>query len=126
MRFVVFVLAFVLATPVLAQDVTKWVGREPDEIIADARWQAQFIAVMGKAGFKRLQDDLVIEEPMTRDGDWVVGTGCAPHQCGDVMGGFAISVKTGKILAVVRDAGGVKHWGSGAQEPPSLAAIAQQ
>ena len=126
MRFVLFILALTLATPGLAQDLTAWIGHHPSEVLADAKWQTLFIAALGQDGFKRLQNDMGVEEPMTRDGDWLVGTGCGAHQCGDVQGGFAISVKTGEILAVVLDEQGLKHWGSGAQVPHSLLAIAQQ
>ncbi|MEO8242298.1 MAG: hypothetical protein ABI832_08285 [bacterium] len=123
MRFIVFVAALFLASPLMAQGISRWIGQGPSEILADESWQVQFVGVIGNDGLRRLQDDLVVEEPVVRDGDWIVGTGCAPHQCGDVMGGFAISISTGEILAVVHDDAGIKVWGDLTHLPGALSGM---
>ncbi len=126
MRFIMFCMAMLFAAPAMAQSISRWEGHGPNEILADTGWQAQFVAIMGQDGLQRLQHDLVIEEPLVRDGDWLVGTGCAPHECGDVMGGFAVSISTGEIVAVVKDAAGIKVWGDDKLLPPMLLEIASK
>ena len=76
----------------------------------------------GRRGLERLVADMGVEEPITREGDWVVARGCAPHMCGDSRGGFAVHVMTGQVVAVVHDDAGIVVWGG--QLPPSLAEIA--
>lgn len=110
------------ASTLAAQGVEDWVGRGPNEMLADAGWRAALIALMGEAEFQRLSDDMGVEVPVTREGDWIVATGCMPHSCGQVAG-FAWHLGRGSLVAVIHDDLGQAIWGEAASLPPSLAAM---
>ena len=118
----VVVLALGVPLAVWAEDAGNWVGRWPSEMLADPGWVAALRDMAGSEGVQRLTFAMGVEEPVARQGSWVVATGCAPHLCGEVMGGFAVSVLTGRIVAVVRDDAGITVWGG--DLPAALAGIA--
>ncbi len=123
-RWTLAVLLFAALTPAAqGQAVADWVGRYPHELLAETDLQAALLRLVGQDGLRRLGDDMGIEEPMARDGDWIVATGCAPHLCGDVMAGFALSIMTSRIVAVARDEAGITVWGEAL--PQALAVMAR-
>ena len=126
MRRVVLTLIAALALPQVAgADAADWIGQAPYDLVQSPEWRGALVALMGRVDLLRLQDAVVVADPIVRQGDWVVATGCAPHQCGDVRGGVAISVVSGRVVAVVRDQAGLQVWGDAADMPPGLAGIVQ-
>lgn len=106
-------------------EAADWIGKAPYDLVQSAEWRGPLVALLGRADLQRLQDAVVVADPIAQQGDWVVAVGCAPHQCGDVRGGVAISQASGKVVAVLRDADGVQVWGDPADLPPGLAEIVQ-
>ena len=77
---------------------------------------------MGPQDLERLVQDMGVETPVTREGGWIVATGCMPHACGQVAG-FAWHQGRGPLVAVINDDLGQAIWGDAAELPPSLAAM---
>ena len=94
-------------------------------------WEALDIAEVNTAFVGMLgQDFAAFQERMTAgssgimvEGDYVVGSACAPHQCGFASAAYALSLSTGALYVVVQhDQKSLKVFGPSSRDdlPPYL------
>lgn len=97
-----------------------WVGRYAYELFRASDWRPALVAVMGEDGYAFAGETFNLAAPMERQGDWVVGTGCRQHDCGDWRGAVALHVSDGRILVAINNHGDVQVWGKDAGDAPPM------
>lgn len=105
--------------------VVSWEGRRSSEFLAAPDWHALLVELMGPDALADALDTIQLGEPFHLEGDWMVGTGCRPHQCDERAGAVALHRADGRVMVALVDAEqGVRFWGDRSGDiPPGVQAI---
>lgn len=99
-----------------------WEGHYAYELFRASDWRPALVEVMGEDGYRYGGQTFNLSAPMERQGNWVVGTGCRQHDCGDWRGAIALHVTDGRILVAINDHGNAQFWGKQADDMPPMIA----
>ncbi len=97
-----------------------WIGRYPYDLLAARDFQDRLAALLGPAGLADAQRMMALASPMQRDGNWVAGDGCQPHDCADNRGALAVHLLDGRIVLALRDRTGLRLWGDDGRMLPAV------
>lgn len=86
--------------PLHLADLTKYVGQHPTEVFNEAAVQEKFNTLLGTE-YGRFFESLSVASGLELKGNFYVGSGCAPHVCGDEESAFAINKETGEVFAII-------------------------
>ena len=103
-------------------DVTRWSGRHPRELFRDESERLRFLTIMSRAEMFALARHVSVGNSLENVGDYVLGSGCVPHNCHRLHGAVAIRKSDGQPFAVMIDREGrtIVFGGTRMQLPPSL------
>jgi hypothetical protein len=102
-----------LTTTLLSMD-----GKTPWQVIANPDLKRVFTQLLG-ASFDDFNHRLQVASAVSREGDWLFGSGLAPHQGGSDEAAFAISTKTGEAFGAMT-VGGEKIFMYGTDKAANL------
>lgn len=102
-----------------------WAGRSGAELLAAPEWESVLIGLMGQAALDDARRILQVGQPFTVQGEWLVSTGCQPHQCDETASAVALNLRDGRlIVALWERATGPRAWGDlSAGIPPWVVAV---
>lgn len=105
--------------------VAGWAGRFGSELLAAPEWQGLLSGLMGRAALDDALRIVQVGMPFAAEGDWLVATGCQPHQCDVTAGAVALNLRDGRlIVALWEDGLGVRSWGDlSAGIPPGVSSV---
>ncbi len=105
-------------------DPLAWVGAAPADLLRAPDWEAALVALMGADALEEARTRGDVSSGMVREGDWIVGRGCQPHDCDLRRAAVAIAVPDRRLLAALRTKDGApRPWGDPRGPlPPSLLA----
>jgi len=105
--------------------VTRWIGSHPHSIFEDPSERARFAQILAPGLIDDLATSVSVANPVTQQGDWVIGQGCFPHRCNLQRGLWAIRIGDGATGAALlaRD-GPDRIFGHAATDPILRAAVA--
>ncbi|MBU2991972.1 hypothetical protein Q4555_14805 [Octadecabacter sp. 1_MG-2023] len=105
----------------VGRDPMDWVGRGPFELLADADWRADFVALMGEDDYAGVGEIMAMSSGMETQGEWLVGAGSNPRVTGETRGVLALHLTDGRILVAVRESdGSIQGWGDLDREMPPM------
>lgn len=102
-----------------------WEGRFGTELLAAPEWQGLLLGLMGRAALDDALRIVQVGHPFGVQGDWLVATGCQPHQCDVTAGAVALHRADGRLIVALWEArSGVRSWGDlSAGIPPGVAQV---
>ena len=107
-------------------EVLRWLGRHPSEIFNDLSERARFARAMPEDRISALANHVSVSTTTERRGDWVIGRGCMPHQCGRARGVWGVRITDGAVgAAFLGEGGAAEIYGLAATDPVLQAAIAE-
>ncbi len=105
--------------------VMRWIGQHPHAIFDDFSERARFETIMPAAEINALANHVLVANSSFRQGDWVIGQGCMPHQCNVSRGLWALRISDGAAAAAIMDPNGyLRVWGLADRDPVIQNAIA--
>jgi len=88
------------------------IGRYPFELLRDADWRPELVALMGEDGYRRAGDVIATSSQFEAQGDWVAATGFNNRLSGDAYGAIAIHRTDGRVVVALRTStNGLELWG---------------
>jgi hypothetical protein len=102
-----------------------WAGRFGAELLAAPEWESLLLDLMGQAALDDARRILQVGQPFTAQGDWLISTGCQPHQCDETSGAVALNLRDGRLIVALWERGiGPRAWGDlSAGIPPWVVAV---
>ncbi len=102
-----------------------WEGRFGVELLEAPEWAPVLGPLMGAEALTDAQRIVQVGHPFAVQGDWLVSTGCQPHQCDITMGAVALHLSDGAlIVALWEDGIGPRAWGDLTRGlPPGVAEV---
>lgn len=109
------------------EQVTRWIGNHPWDVLEDPAERQRFMAIMPREKLFALMDRTSVAPGVRLADGWLVGIGNMPHQGCAEMGGFAIEVASGRVEAVMFHKGEAPELFGGQLEMlhPALQELAQ-
>jgi hypothetical protein len=86
--------------PSLPNNLTKYVGKYPDDLMKVASVKNRLKTLLGK-NYSKFYSYINVQSPMSKSGDFIFGSGCLPHSCTISEAAFAIDVKNKRVHAVI-------------------------
>ena len=102
-------------------DITSIEGKYAFNVIAMPSIKSKLTALLDDATFKDFSARLQVAGPVKRQGEWLVGSGLAPHSGGSDEAAFAIDVNSGAMFGVMMTDGHVFR-SFGVDDPEKLPA----
>ena len=91
----------------------KYVGKYPEELLADREARETVIALLGKDRFGEFREKAGVQTPSSlAEGRYYVATGCTPHNCGDTLGILIIDTITDASWVIFLDDRNVQAAGT--------------
>lgn len=105
--------------------VRAWESRYGLDLLAGADWAPVLLPLMGEAALTDAQRIVQVGYPFAVQGDWLVSTGCQPHQCDVTMGAVALHLADGALIVALWEEGvGPRAWGDLTRGlPPGVAEV---
>lgn len=110
-------------------DVTRWIGVHPAALLDDSSERRRFETIMSREEVYELVGHMYLAFDYAKlAGDFLIATGCKPHDCGDAKAAIAIEVTTGRPFAIIYSReNGIRVFGSTLSDVPGpLRRIAQE
>lgn len=107
------------------ESVSRWLGASAPEIFLDPAERSRFRTVMADADIQILYQQMIVPNPVTRRGDWVVGSGCMRHQCNTHRSIWGLRLSDGAVAAAIIESGRADRVFGLAGDPVFQAAVAE-
>jgi hypothetical protein len=92
-----------VAAPIAGKgdDVTRWQGVHPYEVLKDPGERQRFFTIMPRDKLFELMDRMSVASGTEIEDGWLIGEGCMAHMCTAEEGAFTIEVASGRVQAVI-------------------------
>jgi len=107
------------------ESVSRWLGTSAPEVFSDPAERARFRTVMSNDDIQTLYQQMIVPNPVTRRGDWAVGTGCMRHACNTNRGVWGLRLSDGAVAAAILDTGQGDRFFGLAGDPTFQATVAE-
>jgi hypothetical protein len=107
------------------ESVSRWLGTSAPQIFSDPAERSRFRTVMSDEDIQTLYQQMIVPNPVTRRGDWIVGTGCMRHACNTNRGVWGLRLSDGAVAAAILDVGRGDRLFGRADDPTFQAAVAE-
>jgi hypothetical protein len=98
-------------------------GQSGFEVFSNTKAMICFMGILGADKMDDFKDSLATSSSITKEGGYLIGSGCLPRSCGSFESAFAISQDGGKCyVATIRPGKGSEIYGTKAltDMPPAL------
>ena len=87
-------------------DAAAWAEKSVYDYMTAGENEALLLSLMEWGDLEAARRASVVgEATMSRDGNWVTGSACRPHMCGDTMMALAINVASGETIVALKEDG---------------------
>lgn len=84
---------------------SELVGIHPQDAVKDSRISQKLKSIATGNQYDNFIDNLSVADTTVVSGDYIFGSGCAPHVCSIEEGAFVINTKTGELSAAMLNEG---------------------
>ena len=92
-------------------DLSRYLGKHPTEVLNDSIVQKKIKALVGNE-YGRFFENLSVASDLELKGNFYMGSGCAPHNCGIEESAFIINKETGEVIvSILSDGKAIKSFG---------------
>ena len=92
-------------------DLSRYLGKHPTEVLNDSFVQKKTKALLGNE-YGRFFENLSVASELELKGNFYMGSGCAPHNCGSDESAFVINKDTGEVIvSLLSDGKAIKSFG---------------
>lgn len=88
--------------PVLPSNLSKYVDKYPGDLMLVPAVKARLRALLGKR-YSEFSHSIDVQAPMTKVGDFLLGSGCLPHSCTINEAAFAVDMVNKRVHAAIFD-----------------------